>query len=147
MHVCKREKKRRKGETVGVFEGKQCVRRVCSGREVCTLAKRAICTTSPGQKTFHHHPGMAKKSGHVPHTLSIKLHGKKDSRSLVQWEHHGWSQTGREVTSWLIKQPRAALSSWAAASLVPISLTEEVSALPCTPKASVKHKNHRIVWV
>lgn len=91
MHVCKREKKE-KGRAGG------CVRRqaVCEGSvhgqggvHSITLTKRAVHTVPPGQKPFHHHPGMARKAGHVLHTLSMELHSRRDSRSLVRQGHHG----------------------------------------------------------
>lgn len=51
-----------------------------------TLAKGAIHTVPPVQKLFHCHPGMARKAGHVSHTVSRELGSRRDSKSLV---HHG----------------------------------------------------------
>lgn len=51
-----------------------------------TLAKGAIHTVPPVQKLFHCHPGMARKAGHVSHTVSMELGSRRDSKSLV---HHG----------------------------------------------------------
>lgn len=69
------------------------------------LAKGAVRTVPPGQKPFHHHPGMARKAGHVLHTLSMDLRSRRDSRSLVRQGHRGWSLMGRAVTSRAINNP------------------------------------------
>lgn len=100
-------KKRRKREPGAVFKGKWCAKGACMGRGVhsITLAKGAVHTVPPGQKLFHQHPGMARKAGHVLHSLSMELCSRRDSRSLVLQEHCGWSLTGRAVTSRPINSP------------------------------------------
>lgn len=50
------------------------------------LAKGIIHTVPPVQKLFHCHPWMARKAGHVSHTVSMELSSRRDSKSLV---HHG----------------------------------------------------------
>lgn len=146
MHVCKREKKE-KGRARG------CIQRqaVCEGgvhgqggAHSMALAKGAVRTVPPGQKPFHHHPGMARKAGHVLHTLSMDLCSRRDSRSLVQQGHPGWSLMGRAVTSRAINNPVLPCHARLQPSPVPTPLAE-VSAFPCAPKDPTK-RMRRFPW-
>lgn len=108
MHASKRGKKKGEREKRGlclkqaVYEGNVHGQ---GGAHSIALAKGAIRTAPPGQKPFHHHPGMAGKAGHVLHTPSMELCGGRDSRSLVRRGHCGQSYTGHAITSQPINGP------------------------------------------